>query len=80
MGKDNRYPREVFNQLSVNGLLRSTDVPPSGVAVPHADCPGSRRIYRPSGEGIGEQVSDETTGTGDHPREAEEDTGGMFQY
>ena len=77
--RDNRDPWEVHSQISADGLCRSRNVAPSGVAVPHADRPGGRRVHGTGGEGIGRQVSSENASNGEHIREAEGDTGHISQ-
>ena len=74
MGGDNIGPWEVCIQVSADSLHRTSDVSPSGVAVPDADGPGGQRIHETGGGRLSKQVSAITTGTGDHIRDAEEAT------
>ena len=65
---DHRDSREICSQLSADVLLHSSNVAPSGVAVPHADRPGCQRIHGPGGVDLGKKHSSKTTGTGEYLR------------
>ena len=74
MIKDHRDPWEVGRQVSSGSLRQSSNVTTSEVEVPQVYRPVSWRIHGPSRRVLDKNVSIKTTGTGEHLREAEEDT------
>ena len=75
VGVYNRDHWKVCSQVSTDILIRTSDVTPSGVAVPHADCPRGWIIHGPGGRDLGKKVSSKATGNGEHMRESEEANG-----
>ena len=63
-----------ISQVTAYILLCNSNAIPRGVAVPHADRPGCQIIHGLGLVGLGKTFSAKTNGTGEHLREAEEDT------